>query len=532
MPQSMQEMLNKSLMELPSQQYTPSNTAASEFAPLSALSAMGAGPYADPAGIRAQKAQELAQYGTDPQALQQMIAPANEPTYGQQMSIMPEAQRQIASPEPIQPIEVSTEVQPQALPTEPTKQIEKLGMKAATQGYQEGAYQAGMQKGMFDEIQSLTKQYQDRQKANQEALDKALLDSQKLQEEAFKIQPQDFWANKSTGAKIAAGLAMAVGAYSSAMTGGPNTAKQIIDGAIAQDLALQKEKYQRAKDRGATAQTYYATLVNKLGNQEAADITMLNNAYKMVDTKLKAQEANATNQERLMNIQKIRSEIYKNLMETQQKQTEILARENLMKGVQTGKEQIYPKGSLDPKQEELYIRDPEFHGFAPTKEEAIDFRKTLPGYRTTIRDLARLDEIASIPGKSLSPTLEAEVMGISQRLVAGALKDEVLGPGTITPSERELVLNDVLGKPTQIMSLDKSTKTKLKSLVNFMQYRKGEQAKILGLSGRMKPSFGNKVTIQYQGLKGPITKDVTPEEADLYEKNAKAKNIPFKRLGE
>jgi hypothetical protein len=534
MPQSMQEMLNQKpdvtpIVDLGQQ------SVGTEFAPLDYISQMGSGISGADEAMKQRKFAELAQYGQDPTAAMQLAeGQLDVRPYSQQISVAPQPQ---AQPIPMSLENQPTQVTPQetqravaAIPEPPKEiqQIEKAGLKAAAQGYEQGAYQVGQQKGMMDELEAMNKQFQERQKANQEALAKAQLKVQEIESEAGKIQPQDFWANRSTGSRIAAAIAMGVGAYASAMTGGPNTAKQIIDGAVAQDLALQKEKYQRAKERGAIARNVYGDLVAKLGSEEAASAAIINNAYKMISTKLQIQESQAQNAERAMKIQSLKADIDATRAAAQAKQVELLAKQEALKGAGQAQQPV-PQGVLSKEDEQTYIRDPEFFGFAPTKEEAVAFRKGLPEYRSVMRDLTELNNITNQPGRSLNPVTGEKVKAIKQRLV-GALREEILGPGVITKEERELILSDILGDPTAILSLDASTKAKLKSLSDSMQFRKAEQAKILGLQTKMRPSEMSRVTIQYQGQAGPITKDVTPEQAEVYERNAKARNIPFKRL--
>ena len=169
--------------------------------------------------------------------VQQPVVPM--PT-AQGLTEMPVTEPQVKAQ--VQPTEIAAPTkeeklrEPAAIPTKEMKAIEESGMKQAIAGYDEGAYQVGRQKGMMDELEAQTKAFQEKQKTNQEALAKAQVKMQEIEAEASKLKPQDFWANQSTGSKIAAAIAMGVGAYSAAMTGGQNTAKQIIDSTIAQDL--------------------------------------------------------------------------------------------------------------------------------------------------------------------------------------------------------------------------------------------------------------------------------------------------------
>ena len=60
-----------------------------------------------------------------------------------------------------------------------------------------------------------------------------------------EIKP--FFGKEDTGKKIMAAIAAGLGAYASAITGGPNSALQIINDAIDRDLAIQKENLERQK---------------------------------------------------------------------------------------------------------------------------------------------------------------------------------------------------------------------------------------------------------------------------------------------
>lgn len=52
-----------------------------------------------------------------------------------------------------------------------------------------------------------------------------------------EMKPTDYWADRSTGQKIVAGLAMAFGAFGSALNGKDNRAAAVIEGAVRDDLA-------------------------------------------------------------------------------------------------------------------------------------------------------------------------------------------------------------------------------------------------------------------------------------------------------
>jgi len=90
--------------------------------------------------------------------------------------------------------------------------------------------------------------------------DKALVES----------KPKDFWADRSTGARIGAAIAVAMGAYASATTGGPNYAQQILDSAINRDIERQKSEYEKLKDRRSGLNTVFSQMMQKYGDERQA----------------------------------------------------------------------------------------------------------------------------------------------------------------------------------------------------------------------------------------------------------------------
>jgi len=66
-------------------------------------------------------------------------------------------------------------------------------------------------------------------------------------QEISRGQIKPFFGKEDTGKKIMAAIAAGLGAYASAITGGPNSALQIINDAIDRDLAVQKENLERQR---------------------------------------------------------------------------------------------------------------------------------------------------------------------------------------------------------------------------------------------------------------------------------------------
>jgi hypothetical protein len=128
----------------------------------------------------------------------------------------------------------------------------------------------------------------------------------------------------------------------------------------------------------------------------------------------------------------------------------------------------------------LTINSPEFRGQAPTEAEAKEFREQYSNVLDSRRSISRLIEIAQL-GKAQQQTpeikAEAEQLAIGAQ---GALRLEVLGPGTVTEPDRE-ILKTIVPNPTRIFSLQSSNIKALKSLLERAGNGIETKAKALGL---------------------------------------------------
>lgn len=111
----------------------------------------------------------------------------------------------------------------------------------------------------------------------QKALAKRELDK------ASSIDPDQYLG--SAGKKITAAIAVALGAYGAALTGGPNTAMQIIQQAIQNNLAAQKERFAKREREADSARQGVSDARNQYANQRQQEIDEYARGLEM--TKLK-----------------------------------------------------------------------------------------------------------------------------------------------------------------------------------------------------------------------------------------------------
>jgi hypothetical protein len=148
------------------------------------------------------------------------------------------------------------------------------------------------------------------------------------------------------------------------------------------------------------------------------------------------------------------------------------------------KEQFVPAPKADIgdmlKLRGVTIDFPEFRGAAPTEKEATDFRDQYSNVLTSRRNIQRLLEIAQM-GKAMqqTPEIKAEAEQLA-RAAQGALRLDIIGPGTVTDNDRKL-LENIVRNPTDIFSLQSSNVKSLKSLLERAGSGIESKAKSIGL---------------------------------------------------
>lgn len=136
---------------------------------------------------------------------------------------------------------------------------------------------AGMQAAALDEY-ARQQQEQIKQQKTAEEIRKAETEARMKSYDAEvakfmneKVDPNQFWENKSLAGKVTAALAVGLGAYGAAMTGTPNFALNIITDAINRDVDAQKANI-ALKEKGLQAKkTSFDMLRDKFGDERTAE---------------------------------------------------------------------------------------------------------------------------------------------------------------------------------------------------------------------------------------------------------------------
>lgn len=115
-------------------------------------------------------------------------------------------------------------------------------------------------------------------RAAAQAADEKILDKIEIQHEAdyqeykkaSNIDPKRFWADKSTGDKMLASIAVGLGAFAQGMGAGPNTALKIMDDAIDRDMRAQEGTAREKRGVVEASGTLLARNMARLHNRDLA----------------------------------------------------------------------------------------------------------------------------------------------------------------------------------------------------------------------------------------------------------------------
>ena len=125
-----------------------------------------------------------------------------------------------------------------------------------------------------------------------------------------------------TGAKVMAGIAMALGALGSSLTGGENTAYKIIQNAINNDLAKQKAEHEKLKGTVQSARNLYTQLVQQGLDETEADLAFSQVEYKQSLNKIEAMKSQISDPEGVAKLDALKAQMEQQLASNQMKATE------------------------------------------------------------------------------------------------------------------------------------------------------------------------------------------------------------------
>lgn len=310
---------------------------------------------------------------------------------------------------------------------------------ASKQLYDVARQQAAIQAGVEDERAKILA---DRQAKQQQILTKAqtLRDEWATKIKAStdelaaidtRIDPQRFWANKGTGEKVTAAIAVFLGG----LPGGPNRALEILDGAVQRDIMAQKSTFEQRRALGETKlgaqKNSYGMFREMLGDERLALDATYDAALGVAEQRLKSMlagtkdaEVQAKGADALAQISTRRAD----------KQAEIagkrdqLAISRAQLAIQQEEMQIKRQAAevkTDGKDNELFIPGV---GYALTKKAAEVVQEMASAHNATQKTFSDLIRLRETYGSETLPSdAKAAMKVLSKRLIVQLNKSGRLG---------------------------------------------------------------------------------------------------------
>lgn len=290
--------------------------------------------------------------------------------------------------------------------------------------------------------------------------DFAKTDAAAQKELAANMPGRDFWADRSTNDKITAGIAMWLGGIGAAITGKENGALAVINSAIERDLKNQVIRYNALKDKRDGGKEAFGMALKMYGDKESALLGLQKNAYDRTILQVKQYEALA-------------------------KGTEAAEKAKIMTGVlQSEKAKIDATlaGQMAKAQaDKAEFISPLLGGAATSKEGAKILNESAANATTAKTGLKDLLAIANTPGAKADFGETAARANTIAKTLQGALRTEILGPGTVNDGERAM-LEGLIRDPSKMFSLPSKDKAALTELMNRIDISLMNKARANGIS--------------------------------------------------
>lgn len=302
-----------------------------------------------------------------------------------------------------------------------------------------------------------------------------------------KVMPGKILADMATGQRVQAGIFMALSAYGASISGQENQALKVINNAIERDIEAQKFNIEN-KLKGARmgidgSQYLLSQMRQKFGDDTTAILASKDAMLAMTQQQLninasKLDQATAKPKSDAMNAQ---IEIQRQTLKQQIYQAQ--AQAFMLQSVSRGSAKELTPAQMDAMEgvsKGFRDRWVQGYGEASNKEQGQEFIKYASETAPAIRGLKRIQDLTKGFNKITDLTKRAEIQ-TELAAVLGALRIPITGPGILTESERQDILNKVIGNPNAIMELSSIMRHKLKTTLNKLRIDLADRGKIAGL---------------------------------------------------
>lgn len=266
-----------------------------------------------------------------------------------------------------------------------------------------------------------------------------------------KIDPQRFWADKSTAQKIAGAFAIALGGVS-AGRGGNNVALDIINQAINRDIEAQKTDIASGRELYNMKAGLYGDMMNLFKDKRAAKLAAMENGLKAAQMGLNSIAARYKAPEIKAKYAALSAQIQDSILKTRMEFEKRIAERNAMVSIYTG-QAINPESLPEDKRKRLVLGPGgKVYGLALGDEDAKTIRAEvgdIESGRDALDQLIKLGETTR--GQKISPSLRAKAETLT-KLVQAKLRTKIVGPGAMSESEWK-IMDMVVDNPSAIFTL-------------------------------------------------------------------------------
>ena len=284
------------------------------------------------------------------------------------------------------------------------------------------------------------------------------------------INPDRLWSSASSGGRIGATISIMLGGLGQGLAGGPNQAIAMLNRMVDQDIDAQKA------DLGKK-QTLYSMNLQKYKDAQTAWLATKADLAAVAAGKISraaatmgSQQAKAIEQQALGAIQMEKDKLV-NQIATQRQTRSVMS--HMEKTGDARYAQILPEAD---RKEALgrvvpgfgMVSDPKY---AEKANEAASLTKT---------NLSSLDKLIGMVGNGKLSLDKRAVAESLQQILVGASREDILGPGTISPTERATV-ERIIANPTELSSLSSVNKARLETLRDRMETRLHDRLKQFGV---------------------------------------------------
>lgn len=271
-------------------------------------------------------------------------------------------------------------------------------------------------------------------------------------EEIAKIDPNRMWTNKSVGDKILASIAIALGGIGAGLTGGKNTALELLQREIDRDIEAQKLNISTA-------------------------LAKKQHAYKGLELRLQAEASRTDNELK-------RAKIAQLMGAARQEQESILKKRIMYKAIEAGK--VADPSLIREKDQKRIVRMQDGTiRLADNEKAATEVRNFQSQVIPAINGAKRILETSN--NSSKFNFKDRAKISTELKALVGQLRIPFTGPGILTDKEYERLL-DTVGNPNKLFSLPTLERLKIRTVIKKLNKDLNQTYKIAGITAPKGPN--------------------------------------------